>query len=659
VRSSILAGSAAVCVFAASFGGACTVQAQSLRQLDTTEIRIAPDLTVTKTIHQETTPLVESAVRAAAQSQWIVHGNQTVEIVEAVTRKADGRLVKADPSDFVTQDGSVGAAMSFVDLKVQQIPFRDISVGDTAVLTLRITETEHYIPGQYSWSLLEAPSVAQRSVDVTLRAPAALDLHHDEQRLAYEESRQGDDIVRHWSGKFDAEPILEKNVADLDLVIPGLRISTFPNHESIAAAYYEQAKAKAVVTPALKQLAEEITKDKGDVRAQAEAIFNWVSRNIRYVAVYFGSGRYVPNDTSTILSRRFGDCKDDATLLSALLAAKGIESEQVLLGTDPAYRFAKTATLGAFNHVIVYIPLLDRYLDPTVPFGNFLRLPSGDAGKPVVRVSDKGAVRATTPLLAVEDNVVEIDTRVVTKGDGHREGETRIEARGEFADVLRAFVATAEAKGKEAALGPLAQQRGIVGEFDMDAPAWTDTREPFRVTTKWNAPKPTTPAEAGFRVPVGFSPMLPHPDLFFGAMDSKKRIYAAGCRAGRIVHTVHMPLPDNVTSVKLPPALKRNTAQFSYTEEWSRDGRNVQRRTEVRSSVTGRVCSPAEIDTVSAAFRSLQNKTGPVVYFAHAQPVARPSLMQQFFGGQQPATGPRPAPRTGSGTAPAAPQTGR
>jgi hypothetical protein len=105
--------------------------------------------------------------------------------------------------------------------------------------------------------MLEAPSVAQRTVDVTLRAPAALDIHHDEQSFAYEESRQGDDIVLHWSGKFDAEPTQEKNVADLDLVIPGLRISTFPNHEAIAAAYYEQAKAKAAVTPALQQLAEE------------------------------------------------------------------------------------------------------------------------------------------------------------------------------------------------------------------------------------------------------------------------------------------------------------------------------------------------------------------------------------------------------------------
>jgi transglutaminase-like putative cysteine protease len=405
VRNATFALSVTGCAVAWSLIGAAGADAQNLRRVSATDIRIAPDLTVTETIHVEKTPLVESAVRAAAQSQFAMHGNQAVEVVEAFTRKADGRVIQAVPSDFVTQDGSVGAATSYIDLKIQQIPFRDVSVGDTAVLTLRITEREHYIPGQYSWSTMETPSLMQRTVDVTLHAPSALAIAHDEQKFSYQESREGDEVVRHWSGKFEAEPNDERNVADLVFAVPSLRFSTFANHETIAAAYYDQAKAKAAVTPEVQQLADEITKDKADVRAQAEAIYNWVSRNIRYVAVYFGSGRYIPNDTGTILSRRFGDCKDDATLLSALLAAKGIESAQVLIGTEPVFRFAKTATLDAFNHVIVYMPALDRYVDPTVPFGNFMRLPSGDAGRPVARISDKGVALAKTPLPSIEDNV--------------------------------------------------------------------------------------------------------------------------------------------------------------------------------------------------------------------------------------------------------------
>jgi hypothetical protein len=647
VRNAAFALSIAIGVFACSLSHTGAAHAQNLRRVSTTDIRIAPDLTVTETIHVEKTPLVESAVRGAAQSQFGLQGNQTVEVVEAFTRKADGRVVQAVPSDFVTQDGAVGAATSYIDLKIQQVPFRDVSVGDTTVLTVRIIEREHYIPGQYSWSTMEAPSLVGRTVDVTLHAPSTLAISHDEQKFSYQESREGDELVRHWSGKFDAETNDEKNVADLVFAVPSLRFSTFANHEAIAAAYYEQAKAKAVVTPEVQKLADEITRDKADVRAQAEAIYNWVSRNIRYVAVYFGNGRYIPNDTGTILSRRFGDCKDDATLLVALLAAKDIDSAQVLIGTEPVYRFAKTATLDAFNHAIVYIPALDRYVDPTVPFGNFMRLPSGDAGKPVARVSDKGVAIAKTPLPSVEDNILEIDTRMVTKADGHREGETRIEARGEFTDLVRAFVGLAEAKGKDTALAALGQLRGLTGDFDMDAPAWTDAVEPFRVTTRWKSPKPATAAEAQLRVPLSFSPVIPALDLFFGSVDPKKRVYAAGCRAGRAVHTIHLTLPDNVSSIKLPPAVKKSTAQFTYTEEWSKNGRNIQRRTEIKSSVASRVCSPTQIDEIDTASRALQKRTDPVVYYAQATPnAARPNLMQQFFGGgQQPTARPAQAAR--------------
>jgi len=141
---------AAVAAFAALvfLGSAGAADAESARIDVKVDIRIAPDRSITETWHQETTPLVESAVRGAAESKWIVSGNETFEVIEAFTRKADGRVVPADPGDFVTQDGAVGAAMSFADVKLHQIPFRDLSVGDTTVLTVRSTEKEHYIPGQ-------------------------------------------------------------------------------------------------------------------------------------------------------------------------------------------------------------------------------------------------------------------------------------------------------------------------------------------------------------------------------------------------------------------------------------------------------------------------------------------------------------------------------
>lgn len=588
---------------------------QSEKQLTKVDIRLAPDLSVDETVHVETTPLVETAVRGVAQARWEVSGNQSAEVVEAFTRKADGRTIPVELRDLVTQQGVVGQAMSFVDLKVQQVPFRDVSVGDTTIVSIRFKESKHYIPDQYSQGWMILPGGAEKSLDVTLRTPPTLNLYHDENHLAYEESREGDDLVRHWSGSLPHASVEETNVANLVRVVPGLRFSTFASYEAIAKAYYEGSRAMAVVTPEIERLAADITKDKSDVRSQVQAIFDWVSVNIRYVAVYFGAGRYTPNETSTILSRRFGDCKDHATLLAALLAAKGIESEQTLLNVDPTYELAKTATLQAFNHVIVYIPALDLYVDPTVEFGAFSRLPSRDLGKPVVRVAGRGAVLARTPAPSAQDNVLELKTRIVMTADGLRQGQTAVEGRGEFTDILRGFAAQAEAKGKDIVLRALAKQRGLVGEFGLEAPPWTTSGEPYRITTRWDTKGASDLVQAGWRPTLGFSPIVVFPDLFFGALDRSKRVYPAGCRAGRAVHTVDVTLPDGVTVDPLPAAIETNAADLSYSAEWSADGQQLHIRTEIISSAPTRVCAPQQIDAVRAAYRAIEDRANPLLHF--------------------------------------------
>ena len=82
----------------------------------------------------------------------------------------------------------------------------------------------------------------------------------------------------------------------------------------------------AAVTPAISALAKELTSGVTDDRAKVRKLYNWVSRNIRYVAVYVAEGGFVPHSAQSILDNRYGDCKDHVTLLEALLAAVGIES---------------------------------------------------------------------------------------------------------------------------------------------------------------------------------------------------------------------------------------------------------------------------------------------------------------------------------------------
>ena len=59
---------------------------------------------------------------------------------------------------------------------------------------------------------------------------------------------------------------------------------------------------------------------------------------IRYTGIEFGKGAIVPRSSRETLTRRYGDCKDQATLLVAMLRVAGIKAHVALLRTGPLRR---------------------------------------------------------------------------------------------------------------------------------------------------------------------------------------------------------------------------------------------------------------------------------------------------------------------------------
>ena len=230
--------------------------------------------------------------------------------------------------------------------------------------------------------------------------------------------------MHHWSGRFQIPQSTEQNVADLASRLPRISFSTFQNYEDIGRAFFAAAEDLLNVTPAIASLAEDITRGKAGRREQAEAYSDWVTGNIRYLAVVIGVGRVVPNAPETVIANRYGDCKDVATLMSALLAAKGIASEYALINTNPVYQLDATPLVGSFNHVIVYLPEFDLYADPTAAVSFVGRLPRADRGKPVLRVSKHQVTRAHTPIGTADDNVASISSRLKIGVDEIVHGET-------------------------------------------------------------------------------------------------------------------------------------------------------------------------------------------------------------------------------------------
>ena len=100
--------------------------------------------------------------------------------------------------------------------------------------------------------------------------------------------------------------------------IPSVELTTFKSWEELGAWYAALERERRIPDAAVKAEAEALVKGKTDDMAKVKALYDYVSRNIRYVSLSFGLGRIQPHAASEVLANGYGDCKDKNTLLAAL-----------------------------------------------------------------------------------------------------------------------------------------------------------------------------------------------------------------------------------------------------------------------------------------------------------------------------------------------------
>jgi hypothetical protein len=110
-------------------------------------------------------------------------------------------------------------------------------------------------------------------------------------------------------------------------------------------------------SPEIQQKVIELTTTKTNLLDKIKALAAFVQRQVRYVAIEVGIGDYRPHAASAVFANRYGDCKDKATLMAAMLTDLGIESHYVLVHLSRGVVEPATPTLGSFNHAILAIEL--------------------------------------------------------------------------------------------------------------------------------------------------------------------------------------------------------------------------------------------------------------------------------------------------------------
>ncbi|MBK7078827.1 MAG: DUF3857 domain-containing protein [Myxococcales bacterium] len=185
---------------------------------------------------------------------------------------------------------------------------------------------------------------------------------------------------------------------------PMIGIATGASWAAIAADYRAlvEAKLAAPVTVPADLLA-------ATPRATVDRIVAWLHGRVRYTGIELSQSAIVPFAPADTLARGFGDCKDKATLLVALLRAAKIPADVALLSTGPGTDVdVALPGMGEFDHAIVraIVDGKDLWIDATEDLLPAGQLPVRDQGRRALIIAAGTKALTTTPASKPADNLI-------------------------------------------------------------------------------------------------------------------------------------------------------------------------------------------------------------------------------------------------------------
>ena len=162
---------------------------------------------------------------------------------------------------------------------------------------------------------------------------------------------------------------------------------SFASWTDVSRWYSELSDPQSAPDDAIALKARELTANAKTELDKIRAIGRYV-QDMQYISIQIGVGRYRPHSATEVFAKRYGDCKDKANLMRAMLRTLKIEAYAVLIFSgDATFVRPEWASPSQFNHCIIAVRVSDETKAPTViqhaTLGRLLIFDATDENTPV------------------------------------------------------------------------------------------------------------------------------------------------------------------------------------------------------------------------------------------------------------------------------------
>src|SRR6185295_326089 len=211
----------------------------------------------------------------------------------------------------------------------------------------------------------------------------------------------------------------------------------FANWPDVSKWLTEISDSQATLDDALAGKAKQITANSKTELQKISAVGRYV-QSVNYVSIQIGTGRgggYRPHSATDVFAKSYGDCKDKANLMRAMLKAVGLKAYLVsIYSGDPTFVREEWPSPQQFNHCIIAVKVSDETQSPTIvthptlgrllifdptddntPVGD---LPGHEQGSFALIVAGEAGALLKMPVTPPEANRLERDAYVTLGSDG-------------------------------------------------------------------------------------------------------------------------------------------------------------------------------------------------------------------------------------------------
>ena len=363
----------------------------------------------------------------------------------------------------------------------------------------------------------------------------------------------------------------------------------------------------------VKELTDGLPNDLDKVRA----LYYWTQENIKYIDFEYALGGFVPREANDIFKNKYGDCKDNSSLLQVMLELAGLKGYLAWIGTrDIPYTYEEVPTPVVDNHMILaYLNGNTTYfLDATGRY-NPIEFPTSfiQGKEALIGISADSMRLVEVPVIPADKNL--FADKITVRLDGNSligEGTARfsgypksehfyaLEQRRKQDDVLDLYNSVLE-KGNNSFLIRELHEKG---KFDYD--------EDFQVAYSFEVSNYATTYGGEIYVNLNMNRLLSH----FRTDEERVHPKSYDFKRSFILETEFL-VPEGYAISYLPPSYERSDDGVSVRIDYFREENSITYRHEVRTDFLER--SPSELKKLNSFIKEVEKQYKEVVILAKSQ----------------------------------------